>query len=310
LASCLVTGGAGFIGSHIVEALLARGDTVRVLDNLSSGYLENLAGVQGQIEFIEGDLQDESVVQQATAGVDSIFHLAAIVSVPQSMAQPVETELINTAGTLKLLEAAKANQVRRLVLSSTCAVYGDEPTLPKLETMLPYPKSPYAISKLAAEHYCQLFAHTLALETVVLRYFNVFGPRQDPSSPYSGVISIFVDRMLRGKRPTIFGDGEQTRDFVFVEDVVRANLLAAESKEAAGRVFNICTGRQITVNQLFESLRKIIEVDFTPEYQPPRSGDILHSYGNPAQARSVLGWAAQVTFEPGLQKLIDSLPHS
>ena len=304
MAVCLVTGGAGFIGSHIVEALVARGETVRVLDDLSSGYFENLSSVQPQVEFIEGSIQDKAVVHKAVKDVNFIFHLAAIVSVPQSMAEPVETELVNAVGTLNVLQAARAGGVRRLVLSSTCAVYGDEPTLPKTEMMRPYPKSPYAISKLAAEGYCRLFSEAFAVETVVLRYFNVFGPRQDPSSSYSGVISIFVDRMSRGIVPTIFGDGEQTRDFVFVADVVRANLLAAETPQAAGQIFNIGRGQQISINRLFKSLSRIFDLDFEPDYQPSRAGDIIHSYGDVAQAQTILSWSAQVDFEEGLQRLV------
>ncbi len=304
---CLVTGGAGFIGSHIVDALLARGDRVRVLDNLSSGRLENLSGVMSKIKFIEGDICDETAAQKAVAGVDSVFHLAAMVSVPKSMEKPLEAELINAAGTLNILNAAKAAGVRRLVFSSTCAVYGDEPTLPKTEVMQPYPQSPYAISKLAAEFYGRLFNESFGLETAILRYFNVFGPRQDPSSAYSGVISIFVDKTLSGTNPTIFGDGQQTRDFVFVEDVARANLLASKVPQAAGKLFNIGTGRQVSINQLFETLGGIFDFDSKPAYKPPRPGDILHSYANPTLANTVLGWSARVSFEEGLRRLVDSV---
>jgi UDP-glucose 4-epimerase len=307
LAVCLVTGGAGFIGSHLVEALLARGDRVRVLDNLSSGRLENLSTVINQLEFIEGDLRDEAIVQKAAAGVELVFHLAAMVSVPKSMVEPLEAELVNAVGTLKLLQAAKAAGVHRLVLSSTCAVYGDEPTLPKTETMPPQPKSPYAISKLAAENYCQVFNESFGLKTVVLRYFNVFGPRQDPSSPYSGVISIFVDKMSQALAPTIFGDGQQTRDFVFVGDAVRANLLAAEVDQAAGQVFNIGSGQQTSINQLFDHLRHIFNSDLSLHYGFPRPGDIVHSCSDPGRARTVLEWQAQVSLEEGLRRLVGSI---
>ncbi len=303
---CLVTGGAGFIGSHIVDALLARGDSVRVLDNLSSGRLENLSGVMDNIKFIEGDICDEIAAQKAAAGVELIFHLAGMVSVPESMEKPLEAELINAAGTLNILNAAKAAGVRRLVFSSTCAVYGDEPTLPKIETMPPHPQSPYAISKLAAEAYSRLFNESFGLETAILRYFNVFGPRQDPSSAYSGVISIFVDKMLSGISPTIFGDGQQSRDFVFVEDVARANLLASEVHQAAGKLFNIGTGGQISINQLFETLSGIFNFDSKPIYKPARPGDIRHSYANPTLANTVLGWSARFSFEEGLRQLVDS----
>lgn len=310
MSICLVTGGAGFIGSHLVEALLVRGDTVRVLDDLSSGHLENLSHVIDRIDFIEGNIRDSATVQQATSGVDFIFHLAALVSVPKSMAEPTEAELINAVGTLNVLNAAKAAGVQRLVLSSTCAVYGDDPTLPKTETMCPQPKSPYAISKLAAEHYCQIFNESFGLETVILRYFNIFGPRQDPSSAYSGVISIFVDKLSQGLAPTIFGNGQQTRDFVFVDDVVRANLLAAEAPKASGEIFNIGTGRPISINQLFENLRHIFNCDLKPDYRPARTGDILHSYANPSRAKTVLGWQAQVDFEEGLKRLVETCSKS
>lgn len=304
---CLVTGGAGFIGSHLVDHLLMRGDRVRVLDNLSTGHLENLAGVMDKIEFIEGDVRDEGVVHKATAGVDLVFHLAAMVSVPESMEKPIEAELINAVGTLNILNTIKRGGVRRLVLSSTCAVYGDEPTLPKMEVMRPYPQSPYAVSKLAAEAYCRFFNESFGQEAAILRYFNVYGPRQDPSSPYSGVISIFVDKILQGIRPSIFGDGEQTRDFVFVKDVVRANLLASEIPAAAGKVFNIGTGRPVSINQLLKTLSHVLQCDLKPDYKPARPGDIRHSFADPTLARSLLGWSARISLEEGLQQLVNSL---
>lgn len=306
MSTCLVTGGAGFIGSHIVEALLAQGHQVRVLDDLSTGRMENLSQVVNQIDFIEGSVQDIAVINKAVTDVALVFHLAAMVSVPKSMVAPLESEFTNTVGTLNVLTAARAAGVRRLVFGSTCAIYGDEPTLPKMETMLPQPKSPYAISKLAAENYCLLFNQSYNLETVVLRYFNIFGPRQDSSSPYSGVISIFVDRLAQGFGPTIFGDGEQTRDFVYVEDVVRANLLAAEVPEAAGEIFNIGTGQPVSLNQLFEHLRHIFNCNQEPNYAPARAGDILHSYAAPTKAKRMLGWSAQVSFEAGLRQLAES----
>jgi nucleoside-diphosphate-sugar epimerase len=307
MSICLVTGGTGFIGSHIVETLLAQGHHVRVLDNLSTGHLENLEPVWDRLEFIEADIRHAAALEKAAAGVDFVFHLAAVVSVPQSMAQPVETELVNAVGTLNVLRAARAAGARRLVMSSTCAIYGDEPTLPKTEAMPPQPKSPYAISKLAGEWYCRLFNDSLGLQTVVLRYFNVFGPRQDPSSAYSGVISIFADRVSRGLSPTIFGDGQQTRDFVFVDDVARANVLAATTPAAAGQVLNIGAGRQVTINQLFRQLSHIFDYQADPIYAPMRAGDILHSYSDPTQARLVLGWSAQVGLEDGLRRLLNSL---
>jgi len=303
----LVTGGAGFIGSHLVEALLARGDTVRVLDNLSTGYVDNLQPVIDQIDFINGDIRDKAVMQKAMRDVDFVFHLAAMVSVTQSMGQPMEAELMNAAGTLNLLQAASEAGVQCFVLSSTCAVYGDEPTLPKVETMLPDPKSPYAVAKLAAEYYCRVFSKSFNLNTVVFRYFNVFGPRQDPSSAYSGVISIFVDKLSQGIVPTIFGNGEQTRDFVYVADVVRANLLAVETRQATGQVFNIGTGYQISINQLFGSLCGILGCDVEPNYAPPRAGDIVHSLSSPERAKNILGWQAEIGLEEGLQNLVANL---
>ena len=305
----LVTGGAGFIGSHIVEALVERGDRVRVLDNLSTGRLQNLAHVSDQIEFMEGDLRNEATVREAVNNVNSIFHLAAMVSVPESMAKPIEAELINALGTLSLLSIAKQAGVRRLVLSSTCAVYGDEPTLPKTESIPIRPQSPYAISKLAAEHYCRLFNDSMGLETVVLRYFNVYGPRQDPSSPYSGVISIFANKMSQGQLPFIYGDGEQTRDFVFVKDVVRANLLATQIHEAAGQVFNIGTGNPISINTLFNLVADIFAVDGSPHHHPARSGDIRYSHADAGHANHVMGWSAQVGFNEGLRLLTNSFNH-
>ncbi len=307
MALNLVTGGAGFIGSHLVEALLARGDSVRVLDNLSTGRLENLAAVRHQLEFIEGDIRDEAAVARAVVGVDAIFHLAAMVSVPESMQKPLEAEMINGVGTLNLLLAARAAAVRRLVLSATCAVYGDDPALPKTETMLPQLKSPYAVSKLAAEGYCRLFAESFNLETVVLRYFNVFGPRQDPSSPYSGVISIFINRMSQGQPVTIHGDGSQTRDFVFVADVVQANLLAAQTTQAAGQTFNIGTGQAVSINRLAQILQRNLNYPHPLQYGPARPGDVLHSYADASLARAVLGWQPQVSFEAGLRQLTADL---
>jgi len=304
IKTCLVTGGAGFIGSHIVEALVSHGHKVRVFDNLSTGHLANLAAVHDQIEFINGDIQDEIAVQSAMAGIEWVFHLAAMVSVPESMEHPLKAESINALGTVNLLQAARKSNVKRLVLSSTCAVYGDEPTLPKIETMATRPKSPYAISKLTAEQYCLLYNEAFGLETAILRYFNVFGPRQEPSSPYSGVISIFVDKIRQGISPTIFGNGEQTRDFVFVTDVVQANLLAAELPKAKGHIFNIGTGQPVSINQLFENLARILNSSLKTLFKFPRVGDIEHSFSDPTLAKQLLGWASQVTLVDGLQKTV------
>lgn len=307
MARCLVTGGAGFIGSHVVEALVAQGEQVRVVDNLSSGRLDNLAGIIDQIEFLEADVRDGDAVEAAMAGVAYVFHLAAMVSVPQSMVQPGEAELINAYGTLNVLEAARTAGVRRVVFSSTCAIYGDDPALPKTEGMAPAPQSPYAISKLAAEQYCRLFDQAYGLETVVLRYFNVYGPRQDPSSPYSGVISIFIDRMARGEPVTIFGDGEQTRDFVQVGDVVQANLVAAIKPEAGGQLLNIGTGRGVSINHIFDSLSRVLGYGRRPDYRAARPGDVRHSYADVSQARLALDWRPGLHIEQGLQRLAINL---
>lgn len=307
MATCLVTGGAGFIGSHVVEALLAQGYQVRVLDNLLSGQLSNLEAVRNRVEFIQGSVDDKGAVKQAVAGTELIFHLAAIVSVPRTIEYPEQAEVTNAVGTLNILGAAKENGVRRVVFSSTAAIYGDEPTLPKVETQTPYPKVPYAISKLAAEYYCQFYTQSFGLETVVLRYFNAFGPRQDPSSPYSGVISIFLNKLQQGVAPTIFGDGQQTRDFVYVSDIARANLLASQVPQAAGQVFNIGTGVQVSLNQLFDNLSDILVFDEKPVYQPTRSGDIRYSVADVTKAQKILGWSPQITFEDGLRQLAASM---
>ncbi|OGO43558.1 MAG: hypothetical protein A2Z04_03120, partial [Chloroflexi bacterium RBG_16_57_9] len=233
-----------------------------------------------------------------------IFHLAAIVSVTASMNEPLATEAVNAAGTLNLLVAARESGARRLVLSSSCAVYGDEPRLPAVESLCPAPKSPYAVAKLAAEGYCRVFNESFGVEAVALRYFNVYGPRQDPTSPYSGVISIFVDRMSRGRQPTIFGSGEQTRDFVYVADVVQANLLAGDTPEAAGRTLNIGRGERISINQLFQELNHLLQTGLEPIRAPARLGDIRHSCADPSLARRVLGWQATVPFKEGLRRLL------
>ncbi len=305
----LVTGGAGFIGSHLVEGLLKWPDSgaVRVLDDLSSGDIENLAAVRDRMAFVYGDMRDSNCLTRAVQGVDVIFHLAAQVSVPKSLKDPLMTHSVNATGTLRLLQAARDAGVKRVVFSSSCAVYGDEPTLPKVETMLPCPKSPYAVSKLAAEGYCQNFTEHFGLETVVLRYFNVYGPRQDPSSPYSGVISIFTDRLSKGQPATIFGDGEQSRDFVYVQDVVNANLAAAQVLEAAGQVFNIGTGQPVTIIQLYNLVAQELGVDIRPAFAPERVGDIRHSYGKIEKAAIYLHWRPEVMLNDGLKQTIISI---
>jgi nucleoside-diphosphate-sugar epimerase len=298
----LVTGGAGFIGSHIVDALLERGARVRVVDNLSTGHVRNLEGAKGRLDFLEGDLADAAVARKAVEDVELVFHEAALPSVPRSVANPRETHLASVEATFNLLVAAKEKGVRRLVYAASSSAYGDQPTLPKIETMRPDPLSPYAAAKLVGEYYCQVFNRTYGLETISLRYFNVFGPRQDPNSPYSGVISQFVDRMLKGQSPTIYGDGEQTRDFTYVSNAVEANMLAAESNRGIGEVMNIANGEKVSINELFKLVRQILgREDIEPDYQPARTGDILHSLADVSRARENLGFVPRIRLEEGLR---------
>jgi UDP-glucose 4-epimerase len=300
----LVTGGAGFIGSHIAEALVQRGDRVRVLDNLSTGHRSNLDGLGNKLEFIEGDLLEADTVARAVAGVDCIFHEAALASVPRSIEHPLDTHAACVSGTLILLEAARRAGVRRLVYAGSSSAYGDQPTSSKRETDLPAPISPYAAAKLAAEHYCRAFTATYALETVVLRYFNVFGPRQDPNSPYSAVIPLFITAMLSGSQPTIFGDGRQSRDFSFVANVVRANLLAADAPGVAGRVFNIANGRNTDLLTLVEILNRLLGTSVEPRHAPARVGDVRESLADITQARKLLCYEPVLDFEEGLRRSI------
>lgn len=303
----LVTGGAGFIGSHLVDALLARGARVRVVDNLSTGHLRNLETVKGKIDFLEGDLADESVARRAVEDVEMVFHEAALPSVPRSVANPRETHLASVEATFNLLLAAKEKGVRRVVYAASSSAYGDQPTLPKTESMRPEPLSPYAAAKLVGEYYCQVFNRTYGLETVCLRYFNVFGPRQDPSSPYSGVISQFVDRLLKGQRPIIYGDGEQTRDFTYVSNAVEANMLAAESDRGIGEVINIANGEKVSINELFKLVSQILgRDDIEADYQPARTGDILHSLADVTSARENLGFEPRIRLEEGLRLTVGS----
>lgn len=302
----LVTGGAGFIGSHIVRRLVERGEPVRVLDNLSTGHLANLDAVRDRIEFIAGDLRDEAAVRRAVAGVTTIFHEAAEPSVPRSIADPETTYAINVTGMLALMTAAKDAGVKRLVFASSSAVYGNDPEMPKRETMAPAPISPYASSKLAGEGLCQVFTAAYGLEAVALRYFNVFGPGQDPNSAYAAVIPKFLDAIRRDEPPRIFGDGEQSRDFVFVEDVVTANLLAAESSGIGGQVFNIATGEAVTLNQTLGLIESLTGAATNAQRLPERVGDVRHSLADNSKARRVLGFAPSVSFEEGLRRTIDA----
>lgn len=301
----LVTGGAGFIGSHISDRLLADGHRVRILDNFSTGKHENIPDSDG-VEVIEGDVGDYDTVCASMEQVDRVFHEAAIASVPETVGNPLASERVNYRGTLNILEAARHAVVQRVVFACSAAVYGDLPELPKQESMPVKPLSPYAVDKLASEQACQMYTHLYGLETVSLRYFNVFGPRQDPSSPYSGVISIFSDLLKQGKQPTIYGDGEQTRDFVYVSDVVEANIRAATAPSAAGRAINIATGGKLSINELLMMICNIKGIPFEPQYEPGRQGDIKHSRADIHAAREYLEWQPQVGFEAGLRELFES----
>jgi len=304
VATCLVTGGAGFIGSSIARELVQRGDRVRVLDDLSTGNRENLADVAGSIAFIEGSLAKPRVVRTAVAGTDYVFHQGALASVPRSIEDPVATNTANATGTLLLLAAAREARVRRVVYAASSSAYGDQPELPKVETMLPSPLSPYAASKLAGEHYCQAFTACYGLETVCLRYFNIYGPRQDPQSPYAAVIPRFIAAMLRGQRPVIYGDGEQSRDFTFIADCVAANLLAATAPNAAGQVLNVACGERHSLNKLVALLNRVLGTAIEPIYEPARRGDVRHSQASIAAARRLLGYEPRFSLEQGLRQTV------
>ena len=304
LATYLVTGGAGFIGSNIVAALVDRGETVRALDDLSTGNRDNLADVMDRVAFIEGSVADEAVVREAVEGVDYVLHQGALASVPRSIDDPVSTNEANVSGTLRLLVAARDAGVKRVVFAASSSAYGDQPTMPKVETMAPSPLSPYATSKLAGEYYCQAFTICYGLETVCLRYFNIYGPRQDPQGAYAAVIPRFIAAMLAGQQPTIFGDGEQSRDFTFVEDCVQANLLACTAPDAPGHAVNVACGSRYTLNELVALLNKILGTSIEPVYEPPRAGDVKHSLADIALARRVLGYEPKFTFEAGLERTV------
>ena len=301
----LVTGGAGFIGSHLVHALVERGDQVRVLDNLSTGKRRNLADVADDIELVEADLVDGAAVARAVKGVELVYHEAALASVPRSVELPLDTHAACVTGTLTLLDAARRAGVRRLIYAASSSAYGNQPFASKRETDLPDPLSPYGAAKLAAEHYCHAFSATYGFETVALRYFNVFGPRQDADSPYSAVIPLFVTALLSGKRPIIYGDGGQSRDFTFIADVVRGNLLAADAADVGGRVINLATGRTATLLTLLETLGRLLEMPIEPIFAPPRAGDVRESLADITLARQYLGYEPQFTLEAGLEQSLD-----
>jgi UDP-glucose 4-epimerase len=298
----LVTGGAGFIGSNTVQELVRCGHKVVVLDNLSTGKESNLAGVRDRIEFIHGSITEPEKVRGACQGVDYVLHLAARTSVPRSIKEPVETNYVNVDGTLNVLLAARDAKVRRVVFSASSSVYGETPTLPKRESMTPAPISPYGVTKLMGEVYGKLFHRIYGLEFVALRYFNIFGPRQDPDSPYSGVLSRFNAAFLEGKEPTIYGDGQQSRDFTFVANAVQANLLGCTAQNVAGLAFNIGTGSRYTLNQTLQMLGKITGRSGNAKYAPPRECDILHSQADISEARAKLGYIPRVGFEEGLRR--------
>jgi nucleoside-diphosphate-sugar epimerase len=298
----LVTGGAGFIGSNTVDELVRRGHSVVVLDDLSSGKEENLAEVRGKITFMKGSITDLEAVQRAIMQADYVIHLAARTSVPRSVKDPIDTNRINVDGTLNVLVAARDNKVKRVVFAASSSAYGDTPTLPKSESMLPVPISPYGVSKYVGELYGQTFGRCYGLEVVSLRYFNIFGPRQDPDSPYSGVLSRFCTAFLEGTPPAVFGDGEQTRDFTYVENAVMANLAACEAPSAAGRTFNIGTGSSISLNNVMAMLGKISGMALEAKYEAPREGDIRDSLADIALAKEFLGYQPSVQFAEGLQR--------
>lgn len=306
MAKYLVTGVAGFIGRSIAAALLKRGDSVRGIDSFITGKRENLVGLEA-MEFIEGDLSDPATCTRACEGVEIVFHEAALASVPRSVADPVSTNTNCVTASLNLLVAARAAGVRRVIYAGSSSAYGDTPTLPKVETMLPAPISPYAVAKLAAEHYMGSFARVYGMETVVLRYFNVFGPHQDPTSQYSGVLAVFCRKMLVGEQPSIFGDGEQSRDFTYIDNVVHANLLAAAApaERVSGRVMNTATGSRITLNDTFRILCDLTGYKGEPNYLPPRNGDIRDSLADISLAGELLGYRPLVDFREGLRRTVE-----
>ena len=302
---CLVTGGAGFIGSHLVEALVVRGHLVRVLDNFSTGDPANLGGVRDHVEVIEGDVTDLEVVRQATRGAELVFHQAALASVPRSVADPLATHDACATGTLHVLQAAREAGVRRVVYAASSSAYGGLAKLPKSEDDPTVPLSPYAVAKLAGEHYCVAFSQVYGLETVRLRYFNVFGPRQSPDSAYAAVIPLFLQAMLRGHSPHVHGDGHQSRDFTFVEDAVQANLLAAVTAGVSGKVYNVACGRRTSLVELIALINRLLNTDILPSYRDPRPGDVRHSQADIAQAQTELGYRPRTDIERGLRRCLD-----
>jgi nucleoside-diphosphate-sugar epimerase len=300
----LVTGGAGFIGSHLCEELVRRGENVRVVDSLITGKRANIA-LLPRVEFIHGDLADLDVARRAVDGVEYVLHQAAIPSVPRSVEDPIGSNRANIDASVNVLVAARDARVRRVVYAGSSSAYGNAEKLPKVETMPTAPLSPYALQKLVVEQYCQLFTSLYGLETVTIRYFNVFGPRQDPSSPYSGVISLFISALCDGRQPTIFGDGEQTRDFTYVANVVDGVLRATQAKGVSGEVINVATGGRVSLNELFKAVRDAVGSSVEPTYRPPRAGDVKDSQADISKARRVLGYTPIVPFEQGLRNTVE-----
>ena len=301
----LVTGGAGFIGSHVAETLVQRGGRVRVLDNLSTGHVANMHSFRDKIDFVEGELVDVELVDDMVEGVDCIFHQAALASVPRSVEAPLATNAACVTGTVTLLDAARKAKVRRVVYAASSSAYGDQPTSSKRESDMPLPLSPYAAVKLAGEVYCHAFTATYGLETVAIRYFNVFGPRQDPNSQYSAVIPLFITAILAGRQPVVYGDGLQSRDFTYIDNVVHANLLAADAPNVAGQMFNAANGMSISLLTLLDVLNRLLGTDVKPRHDEPRVGDVRESLADITQARECLGYEPQVDFEEGLRRSID-----
>ncbi|MFA4946956.1 MAG: SDR family oxidoreductase [Candidatus Krumholzibacteriia bacterium] len=304
MARYLVTGGAGFIGSNIAEALVKGGEQVVVLDNLTTGYEKNIAHLRNDLTFIKGDVRDVGTVREALDGVDYVLHEAALASVPRSIEDPVLVTDVNVRGTLVMLDEARRAGVKRFVYAASSSAYGDTETLPKVESMIPKPLSPYAASKLMGEYYCAVYAHVYGMSTVSLRYFNIFGPRQDPKSQYAAVIPIFISHLMAGTPPSIFGDGEQSRDFTYIENVVEANILASRCEGARGQAVNIACGERYTLNDLFNRMQRIIGSSIAPRYAEPRAGDVKHSQADISEAEKLIGYKIAVPFAEGLRRTI------
>ena len=303
MALFLVTGGAGFIGSNVVRALVERGDRVRVFDSFLTGRLGNLADLP-DVEVVSGDVRDQDALRSAMVGVDRVLHQAALPSVARSLRDPAASNESNVTGTLNVLLAARDVGVKRVVVASSSSVYGDTPILPKVETMTPSPLSPYAVTKLAGEHYCSVFSRLFGVEAVALRYFNVFGPHQDPGSEYAAVIPLFISALSRGERPLVHGDGSQSRDFTYVDNVVQANLLAAEASGVAGEVFNVACGQRFTLLDLLQMLNRILGTSVEPRFGEARAGDVKHSLADISKAQRLLGYSPTVSFEEGLERTV------